>query len=1025
MRVGAEMKFTDLFIQRPVLAMVVSLAILIAGFLSARLLPTQQFPQTEYAVITVTTAYSGADPELVAGFITSPLESEIAQANGIDYVTSSSRSGSSVISAKLRLNYDPNRALTEISAKINSALDRLPLGTQPPVIAMQAGGAGPSMYIGFFSDVLSLSQITDYLVRVVQPRFQGIPGVQASELLGARNFALRIWLNPESLAAYDLTPRDVTNALAANNFITGIGSTKNTTVQVVLSAATGLSSVNEFEDIVIKRTNGAFVRVRDVAKVTLGSDNYEARETHNGKAAVFIGVSVAPTANLLDVMKNVRQTFVDMKPRFPPSLKGEIDYDASKFVESAIAEVKSALLESAVIVTLVVFMFLGSLRSAIIPTITIPLSLIGTFAMMLMLGFSINLLTLLGLVLAIGLVVDDAIIVVENVNRRLDDGFGLKEAALKTGRELGGPIFAMTIVLAAVYVPIGFEGGLTGALFTEFAFTLVGAVTVSAIVALSLSPVMCAWLLKRRARDSTVRTNRLAIAIESLFAVAQRRYLRWLRNSLDHLSVVGVFVALTSLGAYLLYANAESELAPAEDQGMVLNIATVQPNMTLEQKEIYQREIFRRLAKYPETESVFQINSPGTALSGMVLKPWAQRTRTAQELEPAVQRELGQIPDVRVATFQLPSLPGSGGLPINFVLGTAKPFSELNDIAKKFTKEASLSGIFAFIDDDLDINYPGATLEIDRNKMAALGLDMSQVGGTLSTLLSGGYIGYFDLYDRPYKVIPQVQQRYRLNSHQLLDYYISASDGTSVPLSTVARIRDTVMPESIQHFQLLNAATIQGVLAQGVELGEALQYLNGLAARMLPSGYSVDYAGSSRQFVNESAGFLQRFGLAAVIIFLCLAALFESFKDPIVILVSVPISIAGALIFVNLGVGGATLNIYTQIGLVTLMGLISKHGILIVQFANDLQAQGRTRREAIEQAAAVRLRPILMTSAAMVLGVIPLILATGAGAVARFNIGLVIASGVSIGTLFTLFVVPAVYLSIASDHQVSLTDEIH
>lgn len=1010
------MKFTDVFVRRPVLAVVTSLMILVIGLISGQLLPTQQFPQMENTVISVSTTFPGADPSLVAGFITSPLENAIAQANGIDYITSSSSSSTSTISARLRMNFDANKALGEITTKVNSVLNQLPVGTQPPLISLQ-GGAGPSMYIAFFSDVLSQNQISDYLARIVQPRLQAVPGVQSAALLGGRSFALRVWLDPAKLEAYGLMPQDVSQALRANNYVAGLGSAKSSAVHVVLSAATTLHDANEFEALVVKQTNEGVVRLKDVAKVVLGSDNYDTRETYNGRDAVFIGIEAAPTANMLTVSRDVRRSFMDLRPRFPPSLKGEISFDASRFVENSISEVKGTLLESAIIVTLVMVAFLGSFRSAIIPTVTIPLSLIGTFAMMLLFGFSLNVLTLLAMVLAIGLVVDDAIIIVENASRHLSEGVGLVEAAIRTGRELGGPIVAMTVVLAAVYVPMGFQGGLTGALFTEFAFTLVGAVTVSAIVALTLSPMMCSRMLNDVPNSPGSASNRLAIIADKLFDAFQPRYLRLLKKSLGVLPLTVMFIVLVCCAIFYFYGYAKRELAPIEDQGIILNFASFSPNLTMEQKEPYQQEIYRRLAKFPETHGVYQINWPGLAQTGMVLNQWNERSRTSQELEPDLHRELSQISGAQIASVQLPPLPGSEGLPIQFVLGTSQPFSELNDVAERFVQEALKSGMFAFLADDLNISMPESTVVLDRDKIAALGLTVSEVAGALSTMLSGGYVGYFELSGRPYKVIPQVQQDHRLNSRQLLDYRIQLSSGASIPLSAVAKIEDRVTPQSLRRFQQLNATTVQGALLPGVAQGDALEYLKNLADRQLPSGYSVDYAGASRQYMHESSGFLTMFAVASVVIFLALAALFESFRDPIIILVSVPMSIVGALAFVSLGIGGASLNIYTEIGLVTLMGLISKHGILILQFANDLQRQGLSKCEAVEHAAAVRFRPILMTSAAMVLGVTPLILATGAGAVARFNMGLVIASGITIGTLFTLFVVPAVYLLIASDHR--------
>jgi multidrug efflux pump len=1015
------MKFTDLFIRRPVLAAVISLLILVVGLRAISALPVLQYPRTENAVVTVTTTYYGADPDVIAGFITTPLEQAIAQANGIDYMTSTSQSGVSTITVYLRLNYDSSKALTEINTKVSSVLNRLPAGTQQPVLTVKIGQTIDAMYIGFNSTELAPNQITDYLVRVVQPKLQSVEGVQTAELLGAKNFALRAWLDPQKLAAYGLTAADVSLALTANDYIAGLGTTKGQMVQVTLKASTALHSLEEFRNLVLKQEGGAIVRLSDVANVTLGSDDYESEVSFDGQKAVYIGIQVAPAANLLDVIKGVRDVFPAIQAQLPQGLNGKIIYDSTEFVNSAIEEVIRTLVEALVIVTLVVFAFLGSPRSVLIPVIAIPLSLIGTFAMMAAFGFSINLLTLLALVLAIGLVVDDAIIVVENVNRHLEEGQKPFPAAIQAARELGGPIIAMTVVLVAVYVPIGFQSGLTGALFTEFAFTLVGAVTISAIVALTLSPMMCSRLLKPHAEGDRGWEAWLIRGIDRVFDRVRRGYSRRLKGSLDYLPVTATFALLVLGSIYFLYGATKSELAPQEDQGVIITFATSAPNSTIDQRQIYAREVYRIGAGHKETDHVFQLDVPGQSIAGFVLKPWDQRAMTSNQLQPIVQGELGGIAGAQIVAFQPPPLPGSNGLPIQFVISTTGPFEPLNDVAQKFLQEALATGRFIFLNTDLKIDSPQATVVIDRDKASHLGLKMSDIGGALGAMLGGGYVNYFALDGRSYKVIPQVQQSSRLNTDQLLDYYVRAADGSSVPLSTVAKIVTKSIPQSLNHFQQLNSATIQGVAFPGVSQAEALETLKDLAARTLPQGYSVDYGGASRQYVQETGGFVVTFAFALIIIYLSLAALFESFRDPLIILFSVPMSIAGALVFLmalsTVGMLGATLNIYTQVGLVTLMGLISKHGILIVEVANELQAAGKSRREAIEEAAAIRLRPILMTTAAMVLGVVPLIVATGAGALSRFSMGLVIASGLAVGTLFTLFVVPAVYVMLAADHS--------
>lgn len=1017
------MSFTDIFIRRPVLAMVISLMILVLGLKSMTSLPILQYPRTQNAIVTVTTTYYGADPAIVAGFITTPLENAIAQANGIDYMTSTSQPSTSTITVNLRLNFDSGKALTEINTKVNSVLNQLPSGVQQPVLTVKVGQTIDAMYLGFSSDVLAPNQITDYLIRVVQPKLQALSGVQTAELLGNKTFALRAWLDPIKLAAYGLTASDVSTALSSNDYIAGLGTTKGQMVQVNLTAATNLKSLQEFRDLVVKQAGASNVKLSDVANVTLGSEDYDSSVGFNGKRAVYIGIQVAPNANLLDVIKGVRAVYPDIRAQQPEGLNSEIIYDSTEFVNSSIDEVIHTLVEALLIVTVVVFLFLGSWRSVLIPVIAIPLSLVGTFTLLLALGFSINLLTLLALVLAIGLVVDDAIIVVENVNRHLAEGTKPLQAAIIAARELSGPILAMTIVLIAVYVPIGLQGGLTGALFTEFAFTLAGAVAVSAIVALTLTPMCCAFILKPPNTGKPTLDDRIAGFVDARMEALQHRYRRLLDGSLKTIPVTVVFAALILSSIYWLYTNSKNELAPEEDQGAILMQSTLAPNATLQQKLLYSAEVYRRISAHAETAAVFQLDLVGSSIAGWVLKPWSKRDKTAAELQPVLQQEMAGIAGAKIVAFQLPPLPGASGLPIQFVIQTTDPFERLDGIAKAFTAEALKSGKFIFLDNDLKVDQPQTSVVIDREKTAQLGLKLSDVGGALGNMLGGGYVNYFGLDGRSYKVIPQVEQRQRLNASQVLDYYIKTSDGTSVPLSTLASLKTTTVPQSLNHFQQVNAATISGVAMPGVITGEALATLKEIADRMLPKGYTIDYGGQSRQFIQESSGFAATFGFALIIIFLALSAQFESFRDPLIILVSVPMSIAGALIFIMLGIKGASLNIYTEVGLVTLMGLISKHGILIVEFANELQHAGRSKRDAVIEATAIRLRPILMTTAAMVIGVMPLITASGAGAASRFNMGLVIASGLSIGTLFTLFVVPAFYVLLAADHSAATGDD--
>lgn len=1020
------MNFTDIFIRRPILATVVSLLILVLGLRSVSLLPVLQFPRTENAVVTVTTTYFGASADLVSGFITTPLENSIAQANGIDYMNSISSPGVSTIQVQIRLNYDSAKALTEINTRVNAVRNQLPSEAEQPVITIAVGETIDSMYIGFSSDVLANNQISDYLLRVVAPKLQAIDGVQQAEMLGEKRFALRVWMDPDKLAAFGLTATDIRNALARNSFLSALGTTKGQMVQVDLTASTSASSLDDFRNLIVKTANGSSVRLEDVANVTLGAEDYESSAYFDGRPSVQIGIKVAPTANLLDVMKRVRKLFPEIQAQLPEGLSGAIAYDATKFVNSSINEVVRTLVEALIIVTLVVFAFLGSPRSVLIPTLAIPLSLIGAFSFMVLFGFSINLLTLLALVLAIGLVVDDAIIVVENVNRHLEEGRTPTQAAILAARELSGPIITMTVVLVAVYIPIGFMGGLTGALFTEFAFTLVGAVTVSAIVALTLSPMMCARFLKPHGDASTSNwEKRIVHFIDDRFERLRKGYLRLLHTSLDELPVVTVFAALVLVSIYFFYSYSKTELAPEEDQGIVIGFITPAPNATMQQKQITSAKVFNTYATHPEMDHVFQAVAPSQVIAGLVTTPWDERSINATTLQQSLQRELSAIPEARVAMFQPPPLPGARGLPVSLVIQTTESFEQLYEVSQKILAEAQQSGNFVFIDTDLKFDKPQTDLVIDRDKVAQMGLTMNDIGAAMSSMLGGGYVNYFALEGRSYKVIPQVQQKFRLNVDQLQNYYVRTSTGESVPISTIAHFETKTVPETLNHFQQLNAATISGVASPGITTGDALAALRDIAARNIPAGYSLDYSGPSRQFVQESSAIVVTFFFALVIIFLTLAAQFESFRDPIIILVTVPMSICGALLFIVVGVGGASLNIYTQVGLVTLIGLISKHGILIVEFANTLQEEGMSKREAIEEATSIRLRPILMTTAAMVLGVLPLILASGAGAASRYNLGLVIATGLAIGTLFTLFVVPAMYMMLAEEHDGSdFEDEI-
>lgn len=1009
------MRFTDLYIERPVLATVISLLILVLGLRSMNTLSIRQYPFTENAIATISTAYTGADPDVIAGFITTPLENSISQASGIDYMTSTSAQSLSTITVNLRLNYEGNKAIADINARVNAVLNQLPKQSQLPVVTVAAEQTIDAMYMGFYSDMLANNQITDYLTRVVQPKLQAINGVKTAEILGGRQFAMRAWLDPVKLAGYGLTPADVGAALANNDFISAAGRTDGQMITMNLTATTDLTSVEQFRNMVIKAKNGAIIHLGDVANVSLGSTNYDSAVGFNGKKAVYIGIQVAPDANILTVIGDVKKVFPYIQQQLPKGLNGKIVYDTTEFINSSIHEVVKSLAEALIIVTLVIFIFLGSVRSVIIPVIAIPLSLIGTFFMMRILGYSINLLTLLAFVLAIGLVVDDAIIVVENVQRHMEQGLTRLKASIIGARELANPIIAISVVLIAVYVPIGFMGGLTGALFTEFAFTLASAVAVSAVIALTLSPMMCSRLLKLS------HNNHSFIAFfDRQFAKLQNGYQHLLHDSLDYKPVTAVFAVIILSSIYFLSSSSKSELAPQEDEGVIISQLTAAPNATLQQTQLYSNQVYKIYTQFPETGRVFQIDGSGglnQSIIGMGLTPWDERKRTSNQLQPLVQAKLKEITGGIVAAFQLPPLPGARGVPIQFVIGTTDNFDRLNEVNQKIMDKARESHMFIYLDTDLKIDKAQTSIVIDREKASQLGLTMQDISTVLSNALSQNYINYFNYAGRSYQVIPQMDRAARLNASQVLNYYINTQSGQAIPLSTIASLKTKVVPQSLNHFQQLNSATISAVMFPGITMGDALQTLENIAHEVLPEGYSIDYGGQARQFKQQGSAIVTTFIFALIIIFLSLAALFESFHDPIIVLISVPMSICGAMIFISLGIGGASLNIYTEVGLVTLIGLISKHGILIVQFANDLQKEGKNKREAIQMAAEIRLRPILMTTAAMVFGVVPLILATGAGAVSRFNIGLVIFTGISIGTLFTLFVVPAMYMFLAADHH--------
>jgi multidrug efflux pump len=1002
------MRFTDLFVKRPVLAIVVNLVILIAGVQSIRALSVRQYPRSDIAVVRVSTVYVGANADLVRGFITTPLERVIASADGIDYMESSSAQGLSTITVHLKLNYDTNAALTQIQAKVAQVRNDLPPEAEAPVIELEmADNQFAAVYLSFSSAGLDQNQITDYLMRVVQPKLSAVSGVQRADILGDRTFAMRIWLKPDRMAARGISPSELRDALARNNYLSALGRTKGSMVSVNLVANTNLRTPEEFRQLVIKEQDGVVVRLGEIADVVLGAENYEEDVRFNGETAVFMGVWVLPTANSLDVIRRVRAEMPGIEAQLPAGMKAAVPYDSTEYIQDALDEVLTTLAETLLIVIVVIFLFLGSLRAVIIPVVAIPISLVGAVFLMLAAGFTINLLTLLAIVLSVGLVVDDAIVMVENVERHLHAGKPPQQAAMEAARELVGPIIAMTITLAAVYAPVGIQGGLTGALFREFAFTLAGAVIVSGVVALTLSPMMGSKLL--RAGDTE---RGFAGWINRRFDGVRHAYTRSLGATLRYRPVVLALWAIVAVLMVPFYLFSQRELAPSEDQGVVFSIIQAAPNSTLDQTTMFTKQVHDVYRSLPETASIFQLTFPNGGFGGLVTKPWSERTKTTEQLLMEVMGPLSQIPGIRAIPLTPAPLPGGGDFPVDLVISSAGEPEQLGDIAKQLVQKAFASGLFIFADADLKFDQPQTEVVFDRDKLRSQGVDLSQAGLDLSTLLGGDYVNRFSIQGRSYKVIPQVKRTERLTPDQLSRMYITGSANELVPLSTFATLRTTAEPRELKKFQQLNAVRIQGVIPPPVPLDQALTFLENEARTIMPAGFTIDYAGESRQLRTEGSKFLGTFLLSAILIYLVLAAQFESFRDPFIILAgSVPLAVSGALLFSFLGF--TTLNIYSQVGLITLVGLVAKNGILIVEFANHLQEQGREKLGAIIEASGTRLRPILMTTAATVVGHFPLVIATGPGAGARNSIGIMLVTGMIIGTVFTLFVVPSIYMLVA------------
>ena len=1014
------MRFTDLFVQRPVLATVVSLLILLLGARAALEMEIRQYPELESTTVTVTTAYPGASSDLVKGFITTPLQQAMAEASGIDYLTSTSSQGVSTIAAKMELNYDANAALAEIQAKVASQRNVLPADAQDPVISSTTGDSTALMYIAFFSNELKVPQITDYLTRVVQPKLQALAGVGKADLLG-RKFALRVWLDPDRLSAVNMTPPEVINVLRENNYQAAVGNTKGKYTKISMTSNTDIGDPDQFRDLVVKESNGSLIRLKDIARVELGSETYDQLALYKGQPATYVAIELSPGANPLTVAKLVKDELPGIESQLPSGLNVRLAYDASDFIASSIDEVIKTLLEAIVIVLVVVFLCLGSLRAAVVPSVAVPLSLIGGAFFMLVMGFSLNLLTLLSMVLAIGLVVDDAIIMVENVHRHIESGESRYDAAINGAREMAMPIIAMTTTLVAVYAPIGFMGGLVGSLFTEFAFTLAGTVIISGIIALTLSPMLASKVLKPHGNP-----GRFERGVEKFFSGLSNSYKGALSALMDTKSVV-IFFAVVVLGSiYFMVAMSQNELAPTEDQGILFYQGLGPQTSTLKYLQEHGDEVQKRMADVPgynEDFMILGITGPNAVFGGFKMAPWSERDISQFEAQPLLDQALKNVTGLQTAVFPRPSLPGSGGgLPFQFVITTGEDYDRLNDVANEMLGKGMSSGNFMFLKKSIEIDRPVTRINVDRDRVADLGLSMQDVGQAMSSMLGGGYIDRFNMEGRSYQVIPQVDQEFRLDEQALKDYSIRADNGELVPLSSVISFGRDVEPSQRTQFNQLNSLTLEGVVSPGATAGDAMAFMEQAADESFPQGFTFDYTGETRQLANQGSALVVTFFLSLLVIYLVLAAQFESWRDPFIILVSVPMSVAGAMAFIVLGF--ATMNIYTQVGLITLIGVVSKNGILIVEFANQLQVdRGLNKRDAVIEAAAIRLRPIIMTSVALIFAMVPLLIAAGPGAESRFAIGLTISAGLGIGTVFTIFVLPAFYILMGRDHNQAGPDD--
>jgi multidrug efflux pump len=1008
------MSISELFIRRPVLSTVLGAFMLLLGFQAIFSLPVRQYPEVEETVVTITTVYPGAPSDLIQGFITSPIAAAVATTENIDYVTSTSTPSASIVSVNMKLGSDPDTALTEVLAKVQQVKGKLPSEAEDPVIVKGTGQAFALMYLAAQNPNMTQEQITEYLDRVIRPRMSTIPGVAEIEVIGAAEYSMRVWLDPLKLAARNVTASEVLGAIQASNFLAAPGKTENEYVARAITLKSTLQTPEAFGEMPLRAEGDAVVRLRDVARIELAAASKDAIVTFNGEPGTFIGVFPTPAANPLDTAAAVVAELPAINDSLPEGMDIKLVYDSTETISASISEVFKTLGEAVVIVVIVILLFLGSFRSVAMPIITIPLSLIGVMSLLLALGYSINLLTLLAMVLAIGLVVDDAIVVVENIHRHIEDGMTPKAAAIKGMQEITGPVIAMTITLAAVLAPLGFTGGITGALFKEFAFTLAGAVILSGIIALTITPMMSARLLQHG------NTSKFQKIVDRTSDRLSGWYGRRVSGSLDYRPITLIMVVVLVATTGFLFTKTSSELAPDEDQGALFAFLNGPRYATTDYTKLYTDQISRETSDIEEVRTEFSIAGFGGATNSGIyiwaLKDWADRSRSQAEIQTDVQGRLDKIAGVQGFVFAPPTLPGTGGgLPISMIIQSIHSSDRVAEVADEIKNKAQASGKFIVVQNSLAFDAPEIRVTIDRDRAASLNVPISQIGATLGLLVGGGAVSQFDRDSNSYDIITQVPKNLRENPEQLGEYFVRAATGDMVPLSSVVTINTGVMASSIEQFNQLNSASITALPLPGQSTGDGLAVIKQIADEVMPDGFFIDYSGQSRLEVTQGNTIVIAFLAALIVIYLVLAAQFESFRDPLIIMMSVPLTIFGAILPLNLGLG--TLNIYSQVGLITLIGLITKHGILMVEFANLQRESGMSRREAIVEAATVRLRPILMTTAAMALAVIPLIIAEGAGAAARQAMGIVMFSGLILGTGFTLFVVPMFYTFI------SLSDE--